>query len=645
MAASLETVRLHGDTAEESEEVTESFRRDLRRWAAAKGMEKVQLRFALNDEHFGIVAAEYEQRKLLVWRRGNPQPAETEPEGGCCFVSVHDDTHCFCINERCVLRQYRLEGQTLVATAELKGEKDDVRFQAAFAAEADDMLVCLVGFKAAGKLQMNGYGVQHGRIKLLSPVELAPPNSAGGIAAVAIVDSCSVVLYSSGDLDILRDGHRKFRRTLRRRQTFHAEGTCVLPVTGAYFAVLFNGRLSIWDVKFGVGHTYTDLSYTGRASMRLEEGNLLVETSDVDYHVRYTLPELTLAAVTASGAGRCVEIGEIYDEPPLGSMPTLVTPLATAADAASNQRFAKALNEAETADLKLFKLILNAESTPTAKSLCAAIGLDPRKSSGLKSSKLWTTYLSERVAAAAAARCVFEISEANFDFVEPLALLFRSGFVSASALNASYALMSRKAGKPNDYVRVLTNVRCVSALQELVLNVVDFSERDTVRIISQALIWRRTGSGVPASERLIMSCVSAPFDPKRLAAALRLLPLPSALELMEILKELVFAGFFCERHDNKLPKNGSRDDGCNAQTFVENGIEWLSRLLEAQFPSLILERSAHKLLRAFLKNVREARRFCEVMEPIEGAMDQIMHRRDLPQAPKSNFVVETLRLQ
>eukprot|EP00188_Purpureofilum_apyrenoidigerum_P005049 Plantae.Rhodophyta-Purpureofilum_apyrenoidigerum.ctg622.p1 GENE.Plantae.Rhodophyta-Purpureofilum_apyrenoidigerum.ctg622~~Plantae.Rhodophyta-Purpureofilum_apyrenoidigerum.ctg622.p1 ORF type:complete len:650 (+),score=129.36 Plantae.Rhodophyta-Purpureofilum_apyrenoidigerum.ctg622:152-2101(+) len=649
MAASLEAVRLHSDVAEEDEELAGDFRRQLRQWAAKNGMEKVQLRFAPESEQRAIVAAEYERKKLLVWRSGNQQPLEAEPEDGCCFVSVINDTHCFCINENCTLWQYKLEGQSLVAAGELKCGEEDAIFQAAFVAEADDMLVCLVACKLSDKLQINGYGIQEEKMKLISPIDLNPPDNAGGIMAVAVVNSCSVVLYSSGDIDIVENGQRKFRRALRHRHTSRAQGASVLPVTDAYFAVLFNGKVSIWDVKFGVGHAYIDLNYTGQANVRLNGDSLLVETSATDYRVTYTLPELTLAAVTASGAGRCVEIGEIYDEPPLGSMPALVTSLATAADAASNQRFAKALREAEVADLKLFKAVLNAESTPTAKALCSTIGLDMGKKLGPKSPKLWTAFLSERVAAAAAARCVYEISESRFEFVDPLAHLFTSGFVSASALNASYSSMSRKAGKSNDYIKVLANAKCIVALQELVSNVVDFSEKETVRLICQAVMWRQISSNKAASEKLIVSCVAAPFDSKRLTAALRLLPLTSALQLIELLRELVFAGFFRERRSDALPRNGSKSDGTRAQArtfvFVENGIEWLSRLLEAQFSSLILEKSSHELLRGFVGNTREARRFCETMEPIEGAIDQIMHRRGLPQAPKPNFVVETLRLQ
>uniref|UniRef100_A0A7S2ZLF0 Uncharacterized protein n=1 Tax=Rhodosorus marinus TaxID=101924 RepID=A0A7S2ZLF0_9RHOD len=575
---------------------------------------------SLGDDGFGTDFACAEDGRLLAWRGERGRLTETLPEDGCRYVAAIGERRCVSVGKNGSVTIYSLRSNGFVRVWGLDALQPG-EFQAATVSHGQEGITCLVVVKSISSIALCKYeNIEDSKSTDGSRTSLEPSLDGDAVVSVALVGETIVLLRASGLLQSLKDGTVKFQRELSRnakKASNHASEIVQLGGTGPYFAVLFCGCLSFWDSKFGIGFCYIDISSspfferisTSHSSLRLETS----ETERRTYKVIYELPKLSLASAAAVGPGACVEIGDVYDEAPIGSMPQMTAPLTSAADASTLERFEKFVAGSEKDDMEAFGLVVNPTRTPDSDALLSAMKLQGLNGTNARHSIADAP--SERLASAAAARCVEEIDHGKLDFLPALASIVRTGSVSLYALTASYSSLSGKASTSAELLRVLYKRETASVLQEVLKHVRDVHEREYVTVTSHALAWMRAGEDDEA-EGLIECCVTHSTDPRRLTHALKLLTMRDVNDLIDILDRTVFSNFWSAADDlstevlneSYFGESPSRKLG----RPIENALVWLSCLIDAHFSSLILEQDSVDRLLSVLKSSREARRLCEV---------------------------------
>lgn len=456
--------------------VMQTYKAEARHWdklakvgkvsTVRKGDDVVEVQFGLSEEG----------RKLLAWQLTGSGSlggkTQTEvilfSEGGeggksCVFFRAMKDGRCICISDGGDVVLYRYDGsRSLKLEAEYPlGGCSQVEFQTAYVPtfvveskefvdpkenegeeeDGEDVAVdhgvgdddeegggrdgngvhqpfdrphpCLSIVKENERFFMLALSVSPNEISLLSKHRLDAPEDADGVLSVTVSKPEIVVLWGTGDMDIIRDEKRMYRRKLVRKEVQNGTGEetnaarattkmekekkpfgQLVAVQNGYFAVLFDAMVSVWDSRFGVGHCYQEqyvLSsyFASSAALYYVSKVLFLTRHEEVFTLSYSVPEvLSLATALSVGRGRCSEIivDSSYEEAPYGAMPSITTALTAAADASTVERFGTTLENAEKNDLSAFRKVVSPDLTPTAESLTSVLQL-PKTSHARKETR------------------------------------------------------------------------------------------------------------------------------------------------------------------------------------------------------------------------------------------------------------------
>lgn len=352
----------------------------------------------------------------------------------------------------------------------------------------------------------------------------------------------------------------------------------------------------------------------------------------------------------------------------------------------SHHLFSRALDSERERELREIKAVLSRPETPTAAAL-QKLGSDYFQSVTGDGSSLEVPRLpSDRLAAAFVARCLFEVAFfSRCDFVVPLIDMVGTGVVSmegvlvALEMSDSWAITVKEQ---NILVSSLSDLlpeigKYTNVLEAFVARVVDLPELDLIHIIHSTAWFRRdlrrkletSGQNVVETGnlkvdyarigRLMEVCLRVRTSQRLIVRALSKISFSDALLLLQELTEFM-------RHDGgkvdddtqaelktraeSAEKKAIKGEGITSEvaadyrgyvrwvdTIVENKtetcgsgsgafggcVDWIGYILDAHFPSVILDSEGASLASQLLQMVKKEREQRECLQSLKGMTAQL----------------------
>lgn len=376
----------------------------------------------------------------------------------------------------------------------------------------------------------------------------------------------------------------------------------------------------------------------------------------------------------------------VTDNEPLRAHALTTSPISAAAHAGgqSHHLFSRALDSERERELREIKAVLSRPDTPTAASL-QKLGSDYFQSVTGDASSLEVPRLpSDRLAAAFVARCLYEVAFfSQCDFVVPLIDMIGTGVVSmegvlvALEMSDSWAITKKEQ---NTLVSSLSDLlpeigKYTNILEAFAVRVVDLPELDLIHIIhSTAWIRKDLRQKLETCDRNAMEtgnlkvdyarigrlmgvCLRVRLSQRLIVRALSKISFSDALLLLQELTEFM-------RHDGEkiddntrtelktraenAEKKANKGEGMTLEVAVDyrgykrwvdailenetetrgNGafegcVDWIGCILDAHFPSVILDSEGASLASQLLQMVQKERAQRECLQSLKGMTAQL----------------------
>lgn len=364
----------------------------------------------------------------------------------------------------------------------------------------------------------------------------------------------------------------------------------VARIGGSYVAIAFGSYVSVWDSIYGIGHGYRQLKAPVReAILTSKKDRVILVTGSSLYALTLGAivnQELTLAnAVRRRGSCHAIVASDtrLSTDSPLRAQPVTVNVVKAEADAGGtlSRAYRLFLATEDGEDVRRVACVVNRSKTPSAAALSKITRLyvkeacKVRRGNYGRPAELGLARLpSERVAAAAVARCLYEIEDGQCDFVVPLIDMLGTGVVSNEsvlAMLASARAWGMGTDRRNVSISSITSSLAKShetlyALEAVVTTIPDLPESDIVRAAQYAIrVHVSSVQGLAAvdengesandndkqaqrkkfqeldrkSRRILLRCVIARVDSRMLIDALRKMPLHDVSNMLEYFHEIL----------------------------------------------------------------------------------------------------------
>lgn len=361
----------------------------------------------------------------------------------------------------------------------------------------------------------------------------------------------------------------------------------VLRLGKSYIAVGYGHYVSMWDLRYFVGHGLVGVRGTvaSLSAGRHKAAALLCTDSGVQevFFLGADLFGPVTLGLAMSRKGLCEEIvtriESVSDTAPIRSQPVTVSATRTAAEAGGRvERVFRSLMQAvDDAEQKIVGALLDREQAGTAEEVAQLTAeyttfknrvrrgdLGEDADSGL------ARLPSERLAAVSVARCLHELHRGNCKFVVPLIDMLGTGVVSNEAVMAVLGLSdSWEMGVESDRLNLLSIIDPLlssqvywNALEAVITQVSDLSEPDIVRVVQvvvrlthgefdreaearlggvnkQRENKNKEGSLLTRSTNLLLKCVMASAARGRLVESLKQIPVADAIAILSRLEQVL----------------------------------------------------------------------------------------------------------
>eukprot|EP00177_Eucheuma_denticulatum_P007161 GFKZ01013019.1.p1 GENE.GFKZ01013019.1~~GFKZ01013019.1.p1 ORF type:complete len:855 (-),score=119.58 GFKZ01013019.1:1482-4046(-) len=355
----------------------------------------------------------------------------------------------------------------------------------------------------------------------------------------------------------------------------------------SYIAVGYGHYVSLWDVRYFVGHglirvrgTVASLSagrHNAAALLCTDNGVHEVFSQNADVFGPVTL------GLAMTRKGLCEEIvtriEPVADTAPIRSQPVTVSATRTAAEAGGRvERVFRSLMKAvDDAEQEIVGALLDREQAGTAEEVAQLTAEYTTANNGVRRGNLGedvdtglARLPSERLAAVSVARCLHELHRGNGKFLVPLIDMLGTGVVSNEAVMAVLGLSdSWEMGEESDRLNLLSIIDPLlsshvywNALEAVITQVSDLSEPDIVRVVQvvvrmthreferemEAQLERvnrqredenKEGSLLTRSTNLLVKCVMASAARGRLVESLKQVPVADAIAILSRLEQVL----------------------------------------------------------------------------------------------------------
>jgi len=512
----------------------------------------------------------------------------------------------------------------------------------------------------------------------------------------------------------------------------------LISLSDDYIAVGIEGYLSVWDTRYGVGYSFAVLknsvgnhfvNVVQLIRCQMEDGRETVgvvtenqRDSEAESTVLWfplELEPLTLS-IASSNVNKCLPLmaRSCYDVPPLGSHSSIAVAAASMVDGGLRDAFLRKLEESEQKDLEAFRKVINPQATPTVAAVREALSdflsqgtLHPEQNTkepvvlqmngkahhkelsgnvhmqmnGKQEKKAASIgFLSERVAAATAARSLDALRRGDDTFAALLSEVVRTNRVSASQVYAVFASLystnteqSNSAGE--SIILPLLSPRRLRVLMAVVRHVRNLSEADTVQVLAFALSQLRSQPETsPVEEermtRVLYTTLNAPHDASRMVNALRSLAFPSVLlmlqwinaQLVEHIGKLLPTSDLVDGMQTKGKTQQEGNTNSISSELLQNAyfgfskgehvrsktltslvlseskvqhirlcIEWLEYLMSSHFASMIYSEEARNEILSLYDLVQRARTTFSHLESMRSLVNDIVERLTIVQSKQS----------